>query len=135
MRTKFPSNNKGHPSLYISLRSGIENGSSKRYAFSFNSGGTVYFNKRKAGANDFTLTSASLYIQADKWYAIDILVDGNRIVIAVDSQQLIDYTDTDSPLLSGNIMLETWDSDTVNFTTSLGGATKIFIDDLTVFGR
>lgn len=47
-------------------------------------------------------------IATDQWYDIRIRCEGNRFRVWLDSDEIIDYTDTDSPHLSGQVGVGTW---------------------------
>ncbi len=47
-------------------------------------------------------------IAADQWYDIRIRCEYNRFRVWLDSNEIIDYTDTNSPHLSGQVGVGTW---------------------------
>ncbi len=68
-------------------------------------------------------------IATDQWYDIRIRCEGNRFRVWLNDDQIIDYTDTDSPHLSGQVGLGTW-STTARFrnitVTEIGSGTTLY---------
>ena len=96
-----------------------------RYFIGFNEGG-VFLNKQ-VGPNTFfnNLAQANFPVEMGTWHTVSITVQNNRIQIAVDGTDRIDYVDNNSPLLQGTVALETvWDE-----------GSHVHFDDLEVFGE
>jgi hypothetical protein len=134
---RFMALGPGNPSLYVSVRHGFHDAPKRgsfRYALDFNLDGHMYFNKRNFD-REFTLETVPLGLQLNQWYDIEITVDGPHIFGLINNQQIIDYEDTSSPLLSGYVVFEIWDGSTINFDQGTGGATKVLLDDIAVYSK
>jgi len=95
-----------------------------RYFIGFGEGG-VTLSKQFWPDTFIDLARADFPIAKETWHTASITVEGNRIQVAVDGVNRIDYTDTDSPLLKGSIALETiWDEDS-----------HVHFDDVEVVGE
>lgn len=76
-------------------------GAIRSYAAGLAPGNRVVLYKNDLGYKE--LAAAACEWQAGREYAIEIDAAGNRFVVRVDGQALIDYTDTDRPYLRGMI--------------------------------
>ncbi|MBN1954796.1 MAG: hypothetical protein JW900_07075 [Anaerolineae bacterium] len=96
-----------------------------RYFIGFGEGG-VTLNKQLWPDTFFNdLARSDFSITKEVWHTASITVQGNRIQVAVDGVDRIDYTDDDSPLLQGAISLETiWDT-----------GSHVHFDDVEVVGE
>jgi len=77
-----------------------------RYFIGFGETG-IYLNKQFWPNTFLDLARANFPISKDAWHTASITVQGNRIQVAVDGVNRIDYNDTQTPLLQGSIALET----------------------------
>jgi len=95
-----------------------------RYYVGFSEAG-IYLNKQFWPNTFLDLARANFPISKDVWHTASITVQGNRIQVAVDGVNRIDYNDTQIPLLQGSIALETIPDSNAH----------VHFDDLEVFGE
>jgi len=84
---------------------------SGRYFIRFGEEGVVLNKQFWPGTLFNDLARADFPIATRKWHTVSITVEGNRLQVAVDGVDRIDYTDNESSLLQGSIALETIDQD------------------------
>jgi len=99
-------------------------GDSGRYFIGFIEGG-LYLSKQFWPDTFLNLADANFPISKDAWHTASITVQGNRIQVAVDGVNRIDYNDTQNPLLQGSIALETISDSNAH----------VHFDDIEVFGE
>lgn len=74
-----------------------------RYYIGFDENkGSLYLRKNKPWGKNFDLAEKNVQIDQNKWYILNILVQGSNIKVLIDEDLKIDYTDVD-PLLYGCI--------------------------------
>jgi S1-C subfamily serine protease len=81
--------------------------SSSNYAIDFRSNpyDDVVLVKNSPGISGQILQSVHVPNYNNTWYRLGVLAVGNRIIIFVDDNIVIDYTDLSSPILNGNVGL------------------------------
>lgn len=85
----------------------------------------IYLNKQFFPSTFIELTKADFPITKNTWHNVSVTVAGNRIKVAVDGVEKINYLDGESPLPSGTFAMETiGDQDAL-----------VYFDDIKVVGE
>lgn len=78
-----------------------------RYYIGFDENkGSFYLGKNKPWGKNFDLSEKDVQLDQNKWYTVNIFVQGDNIQVFIDEDLKIDYTDT-NPLLYGCISIVT----------------------------
>jgi len=71
------------------------------------------------GTQKFLYTAGSPTLPLDKFNTYQIILKGNNIKISIDGSQVVNYTDSSSPFLSGKIGLYNEDAETLSDDVSV----------------
>lgn len=73
-------------------------------------GNTQHAIEKEVNGGRSNLVTASGSVNTGQWYDIRIRCEGNNIQVWLDGSPLFDYTDTDSPYLTGEMGVGTWET-------------------------